>query len=271
LLTNPEPEPSPCTPQACDAATEIQAPNGYDCEAKPVNPSPTAAINCTDPSCDPCGSNTTDPSIAQNADESPSFGGMPTGSDNGGVDGTDNSNSGDNGYSPSLKDNNMRVTSEAEGMSGYEPIDVIEKNNGFIIGAKPDKIPYGITDFIREIIIGEIGYNYVDWGAAKVPKPGGVGGGGKSGKWTSEASKYLRNTNWGKNRLPIRMLGTKSVGGLLGRIVPYLGWGLLGYDVYDFSVNFPWNDALKMAENKQNKLDGIFGNRRYTVIQPCKY
>jgi hypothetical protein len=46
---------------------------------------------------------------------------MPTGTDNGGGDGSSNPSSGDNGYSPSLKDNNMRVTSEAEGMSGYKP------------------------------------------------------------------------------------------------------------------------------------------------------
>jgi hypothetical protein len=46
---------------------------------------------------------------------------MPTGSDNGGGDGSSTPSSGDNGYSPSLKDNNMRVTSEAEGMAGYEP------------------------------------------------------------------------------------------------------------------------------------------------------
>jgi hypothetical protein len=46
---------------------------------------------------------------------------MPTGTDNGGGDGSSNPSSGDNGYSPSLKDNNMRVTSEAEGMAGYEP------------------------------------------------------------------------------------------------------------------------------------------------------
>jgi hypothetical protein len=122
----PNPEPSPCTPQACDAATERQAPNGCDCEAIPANPSPTAAINCTDPSCDPCASQQ-DPSIAQNADESPSFGGMPMGEDNGGGDGSDNSNSGDNGYSPSLKDDNMRAGSKAEGMSGYEPIEVTPK------------------------------------------------------------------------------------------------------------------------------------------------
>jgi hypothetical protein len=46
---------------------------------------------------------------------------MPMGEDNGGGDGSTSPSSGDNGYSPSLKDNNMRVTSEAEGMSGYEP------------------------------------------------------------------------------------------------------------------------------------------------------
>jgi hypothetical protein len=58
---------------------------------------------------------------------------MPTGSDNGGGDGTDNSNSGDNGYSPSLKDNNMRVTSEAEGMSGYKPKNALDNYNSSIM------------------------------------------------------------------------------------------------------------------------------------------
>ncbi|SFC86698.1 RHS repeat-associated core domain-containing protein, partial [Parapedobacter composti] len=73
-------------------------------------------------------------------------------------------------------------------------------------------------------------------GSRLLPKSGGVGGGGAAGRWTSVASKSLRwadravQAGLGTNyKLPAkglihRILGTRMVGGALGRAVPYAGW-----------------------------------------------
>ncbi|SEL95870.1 hypothetical protein [Parapedobacter koreensis] len=73
-------------------------------------------------------------------------------------------------------------------------------------------------------------------GSRLLPKSGGVGGGGAAGRWTSVASKSLRwadravQAGLGTNyKLPAkglihRALGTRMVGGALGRAVPYAGW-----------------------------------------------
>lgn len=80
----------------------------------------------------------------------------------------------------------------------------------------------------------------VEWGQPYVPKSGGVGGGGNAGKWTSGASKTLRGADKAiqarlgtKATLPFKVLGTKGIGAAAGRLVPFVGWGLLAYDIYD--------------------------------------
>jgi RHS repeat-associated protein len=118
---------------------------------------------------------------------------------------------------------------------------------------------YDGTDLVRETIIGGTGAALVDWGSATVPKPGGVGGGGKSGPWTSRASKTLRATRWGAKKIPFRVLGAKTLGAVAGRFVPILGWGLLAYDVIDFSINFPWQEAFQILDKNQRSLDSIYG------------
>lgn len=112
---------------------------------------------------------------------------------------------------------------------------------------------------LREGIIGATGVALTEWGSATVPKLGGVGGGGKSGAWTSRASQTLRATKWGAKKLPIRVLGTKTLGAVAGRLVPYVGWGLLAYDIVDFSVYFPWLEAFEILDNNQSQLDKIYG------------
>jgi RHS repeat-associated protein len=95
---------------------------------------------------------------------------------------------------------------------------------------------YNLFDFIREIG----GISLADWGQPKAFKPGGVGGGGKSGKWTSNASKTLRDVDKAIQsrlktnvKLPWRLMGVNRIGAALGRIVPWVGWSLLAWDVYD--------------------------------------
>ena len=64
-------------------------------------------------------------------------------------------------------------------------------------------------------------------GARVLPYPGAALGGGTGG--TSFASIVLRRVF--PQALETGALGTRVLGGILGRAVPYLGWGLLAYDV----------------------------------------
>ncbi|MDH5381449.1 MAG: hypothetical protein OEW75_11385, partial [Cyclobacteriaceae bacterium] len=125
---------------------------------------------------------------------------------------------------------------------------------------------YDGGDVLREGVIGATGAALAEWGSATVPKRGGVGGGGKSGLWTSRASKTLRVTKWGVKKLPLRVLGTKTLGALVGRLVPYVGWGLLAYDVVDISVNFPWQEAFDIMDHNQKQLDQTFGPGTISIM-----
>ncbi|HKU64421.1 MAG TPA: hypothetical protein VJQ06_05135 [Rhizomicrobium sp.] len=59
-------------------------------------------------------------------------------------------------------------------------------------------------------------------------KPGGVGGGGKSGKFTSRASSAARNfTGRAKFGLLEPITGTASIGGSIARSIPMLGGALM--------------------------------------------
>lgn len=93
------------------------------------------------------------------------------------------------------------------------------------------------------IKINPTGPSLIILGSRLVPKPGGAGGGGAAGAWTSIASKSLRwtdrfvqgilKTNY---KLPAkgvlhRMLGTRGVGAAAGRVVPYAGWFITIADV----------------------------------------
>ena len=62
-----------------------------------------------------------------------------------------------------------------------------------------------------------------------VAKPGGVAGGGPSGPVTSPASKVFRKCL--PQKLPIRVLGTTTVGGVAARALPYVSAGLILWDV----------------------------------------
>jgi hypothetical protein len=122
------------------------------------------------------------------------------------------------------------------------------------------EVDYNCGDVTREVVIGVTGMKLVEWGQPTVLKPRmGVGGGGNAGMYTSKASTTLRATKLGAKRLPVRVLGTKAVGGVAGRLVPYLGWGLLTYDLIDFSINFPWIEAMELLDKNQAELDKISG------------
>ncbi len=92
------------------------------------------------------------------------------------------------------------------------------------------------------------------------PKYGGIGGGGLSGRWTSPASKslrYLDNTIKGylgtkytlPNKTPLARIffgargyiGTKSIGGAVGKLVPYIGVSLMLKDTYDIFYDLGYN------------------------------
>ncbi len=66
-----------------------------------------------------------------------------------------------------------------------------------------------------------------------VPKPGGIGGGGKSGPWTSPASTAARALTGNARLNGLESLtGTASVGGSIDRAIPLLGGALMLYDFY---------------------------------------
>ena len=66
-----------------------------------------------------------------------------------------------------------------------------------------------------------------------LPKPGGVGGGGPSGKATSPASSAARGLTGGARSGALRpVTGTGSVGGSIGRAIPFLGVPLMLNDFY---------------------------------------
>lgn len=76
-----------------------------------------------------------------------------------------------------------------------------------------------------------------------IPKHGGVGGGGNAGKWTSAASKGFRaadrviqqrlgtNVKFPAKGLVAKSLGTRGIGAVIGRCVPYIGWGVTAWDI----------------------------------------
>ena len=66
-----------------------------------------------------------------------------------------------------------------------------------------------------------------------LPKPGGVGGGGPSGKATSPASSAARGLTGDARSGVLRpVTGTGSVGGSIGRTIPFLGVPLMLNDFY---------------------------------------
>ena len=86
--------------------------------------------------------------------------------------------------------------------------------------------------------ISLLGPAMIGLGAPLLPKAGGVGGGGESGRWTSVASTGCRwldatiQKSLGTNaQLPAggvihRALGTRGIGAAAGRAVPLVGWGI---------------------------------------------
>ena len=65
-----------------------------------------------------------------------------------------------------------------------------------------------------------------DVSAPTVAKPGAIAGGGKSGPWTSQASRDLRIMTGRARFGPLRVVtGTSSIGGSIGRALP--GWGTM--------------------------------------------
>jgi len=113
--------------------------------------------------------------------------------------------------------------------------------------------------------INPLGPALVLLGQKFVPKPGGLGGGGKAGKWTSPASKVLRkadkliqtvlNTNKklpGKSFLA-KKLGTRGIGAAGGRLVPVVGTGLLVWDIWELSfyAGYYYGPSHWYGENDQ--------------------
>jgi hypothetical protein len=70
---------------------------------------------------------------------------------------------------------------------------------------------------------------------------------------TSIASKYLAQTL--PQTLPFRFLGTKVLGRLVGRIVPYVGWTLLAIDVVEIIIEYSEHNN----ENNFSFGGGSFG------------
>jgi hypothetical protein len=67
-------------------------------------------------------------------------------------------------------------------------------------------------------------------------KRGGIAGGGKSGDATSPASRAGRNLTGGARVGALKPItGTPSVGGSIGRAIPFLGTGLMLYDFWRLS------------------------------------
>jgi len=83
---------------------------------------------------------------------------------------------------------------------------------------------------------GQAGVGAVANGTAMptLPKPGGISGGGKSGPVTSPASSAARDLT-GSARLNALepLTGTASVGGSIGRAIPFLGTPLMFLDFMD--------------------------------------
>jgi hypothetical protein len=50
-------------------------------------------------------------------------------------------------------------------------------------------------------------------------------------------------------------IGTNTTGRALGRLVPYVGWSILTYDI----ITMPWGDIMNTYDNNQKKLDEIYG------------
>ncbi|TNE41604.1 MAG: hypothetical protein EP347_01935 [Alphaproteobacteria bacterium] len=79
--------------------------------------------------------------------------------------------------------------------------------------------------------LAAIGGGAILAGAPILEKPrSGISGGGKSGNYTSMASKLLRRLF--PNRLTrFGLFGTRVLGGVIGRMASYAGWALLAADV----------------------------------------
>jgi RHS repeat-associated protein len=102
---------------------------------------------------------------------------------------------------------------------------------------------YDGIDVLREVA----GATLWDLGSKNIIKPrAGVSGGGNAGKMTSRASVALRKADKTIQKKlvekkilkkavtsPIRLFGTKGIGAIAGRFIPFVGVGLLIWDVYD--------------------------------------
>ena len=71
-----------------------------------------------------------------------------------------------------------------------------------------------------------------------------------SAKGTSIASKYLSKAL--PQKMPTRILGTRVLGRLLGRAIPYVGWTLLAIDVIELIITYN-------KEKKERKFGESFG------------
>lgn len=98
-----------------------------------------------------------------------------------------------------------------------------------------------------QITRGVIGLSLIQFGWPNQLKPRmGIDGGGRAGMLTSKASKMLRTADKAIQNyfiqkklidnfktLPFRFLGANTFGGVAGRMLPYAGWSLFVYDLWD--------------------------------------
>lgn len=79
-----------------------------------------------------------------------------------------------------------------------------------------------------------------------------------SAKGTSIASKYLSRTL--PQRMPFRFLGTKVLGRMLGRAVPYIGTALIIIDVIELLIEtYELEKDDKSGQNRIIFKGGHFG------------
>lgn len=57
-------------------------------------------------------------------------------------------------------------------------------------------------------------------------------------------------------------IGTNVIGRALGRLVPYVGWGVTAYDV----ITLPWGNMVNVMEENQRKLDALYGPGKVSIL-----
>lgn len=140
-----------------------------------------------------------------------------------------------------LKDNSEEIAESQKNTTFEQSMKVLDQ----IVRNRENKnvdLEEKQTEFLKpEYFVGPFLYLI---GQKYVPKRGGIGGGGKAGNKTSVISKALRYIDWTlrdrfgtKLTFSRKVMGTKSICGALGRIIPYVGWHWTAASAADAGYN----------------------------------